>query len=435
MKSVIISVLVAILSWGVVASASGTAIRPSINYDLLFLSIDYETVSERTSIGKIYKWSSKTDAIESWSKYKNDVSVMPLSMSNNQKLVAVGLGNMNGMSNQICILFITGENLSCLEWQLGLYPSDFYQRLKWSTDDAKLTFFDHWATYQLVESDTLTGKTIRIVYEYAFEGVHRQQDWTHDLKQILMGTNDVLHPLTDYPLITIDQNGKIVLQQIVPIIKQNNTEARVQDVDQTTLTICPFSPKDSYVVAYDSKAYSQDKVAQEFIVYNRQNMSKKITLYYNEKSFPLPQECPVWKSDESGFYYKAALPNTPSHSIYYFDLVSQLTTLFYDSRIEPIYITGHMVISPDNHYIAFETTYNPAWKRNYGSTVPRIGIIGLNQFLKYIESPLINSTYPVWISSEKSPAINIRLTPPPPNIILPPAQPTLINPLPGGGGE
>jgi WD40 repeat protein len=403
-----------------------------VPFDIIFFSRNYlDSPPGSPRQGILEKWNGQTGQITTFYRDSEGKTVFPISWSPSGQWFAVGVFG-GTPPDRICILNRRGGLERCFEQGIHRFAGTWFTRqlfpFRWSQDEKHVSFvYDILNSYELIEVNIATGKTTR-TWHKAYRSLGSVPfDWTSDFAYI--------SDANTYAVTHLHSGTATVIPLARAEGRLRTPPTNPDDSTSGMLRICPFSPKGIYLPAYDNADWFE-RAALEFTLFNVKTGEEAVLWTSTTHKFPLPASCPAWLADESAFYALAVRhpeQRTQRTDLFRYDLKSSTGTLYYDpSKNEPVDIIFAPRLSPDGQYLAFETNHNPSyvWRDNWDMPAVngRVGIIGPNNQLVYIESEAHNSTLPIWIPP-------LATVPVPPNIIVPPAQPTLVNPLPGGGGE
>jgi hypothetical protein len=331
---------------------------------------------------------------------------------------------------QYCVLTRQGKLQSCLSEPAT--PVHEYLSVRVSKETAfvqwhqgRIWYLSESGTkFYILEADPITGETLRTIFElnvdpnlFRGSGPIPSLAISPDGSHILVGAASYTSTLTykaEHRVPAYLHDLKSGTQQEISLEFVQNTLHYTDSNDTPFFCGDQFTPSGKYLV-----------------------LRSKTTIFLLDKNLklvdthPMPTYdpnlifgCPEWSADESVFYVvSGARDPFTKHpvNIYSYDMRKREFTLR-KSINDDVTATFDYSVSPDGKSLALTLIKNV-----YGKFLPVAHI--LTEFDELI--PLQPARHLVW-----SPLLITPGTPqPPPNIILPPAQPTLINPLPGGGGE
>jgi hypothetical protein len=353
--------------------------------------------------------------------------MQPIALSPDGEYLVVGSQPWGGTS-RYCVLNRQGKLQSCLPEPPT--PADEH----WSVN--KEDAFVQWhggniwyltqqdTTFRILEADPVTGRTLRTIFEQnvdrkLFEGAGAIPSFSiaSDGSHILVGASGynltskykpehrVSAYLHDLKSGTKQEISLDVLKNILRYSDSNNVP-----------TFCgsDFTPSGKYLILRTiTNIFVLDKNLKSATIIPQPSSNPELII-----------GCPEWSKDDSTFYVITSSRDpfgTHPVNIYSYRM-SEAKYKLRKSIEEDVGRGFFAAASPDGNSLGF------ILRRRINGHVSPVAHI-LTEFDELIQLEI--ATHMVW-----SPLLTTPATPqPPPNIILPPAQPTLINPLPGGGGE
>jgi hypothetical protein len=332
---------------------------------------------------------------------------------------------------RFCLVNRYGQSPRCMQD----FSRDDYLREKsdftWSSDETKVYFIvlpgdDTW---RFIEADANTGKTLRILVNHTITTwkQYNRFTWTPDLNRLLLYADLITGYEDAYSaeIIEIPPNTFTTptlirrLGKAETLVTSPSVESAAIYNATTTFRICPFSPNGKYFIGVQVPDMPESSIQFYLLFDNQGRLVKQIEFAQ------LPnRKCPQWDLTGDSFYFSEWVWDHTQMRltktwIYRHFIVTNKTQLVYSGQDT---MASDFYPSPDGSMFAF---YFP-----YGAYPHFIGISYPDNSTKYYSQEGYRDYYSglVWIPP-------LATIPVPPNIILPPAQPTLINPLPGGGGE
>ncbi len=341
-------------------------------------------------------------------------NIRPLDWSPNGDLLAVAFYSSDlTPSTQICILTRQAQLQTCLEdapsYFLISFSSsegeDYLYHVSWSSDEKKVYFVSgNGYIYRLVEGDTHSGKTLRILYS-GHDSIEdfTSYSWTKTLDYLIVGAGDrarVLHSGTA-SLLRLSASSSSVPLSNIELVK--NVSVQGDNSSGSALRIrrlapCPFSPKTNSIPFYEITSFGL-KVSQ--FTLSDKTGSRTQNVLQQTAAVHVPQNCPSWQADEKAFYFSYSvfddITGQPISTIidkYTFG-TGQTTDYFNGTNLPAL--SSPLVVSPDTNYLAYDTFFNPGYVPATGEPpyAPRIAVIGPNNTVSFYGKPYTFANDPV----------------------------------------
>jgi hypothetical protein len=425
------------LSSTVLLSALSTVVAyPNATQSIKFATVVYDTYSYSPRKGQIRSFNIQTRQDSAFYPMRFiDQDVQPIVWSpDGEYLVARVSAPKN--TPFYCILTQQGQQKSCLsepavqidDWNI-VREDDFVQ---WH--DKKIRYLSQpeparsllppnsemtrtEVKLRVVEADPLSGKTLNVLYERAFITEELLGDvpmfsFSADGTHLFVGKN-IYNTSRTYET---NLSSASYLYNIHDKSERMFSVSQIRELFQITDMTPPpficnaFTPRGTFIVLNRATHY----------VFLDKNLQFTKEIPHPPITTGTLLSCPYWSADESTIYV-----------ITVDEEKNKFTQTIYSYRFDKgVYVKRKTILrsggwytvyvpSPDGKQLAF-TMDIPVGERN----LPVAHILTESDELITLQ----HARNIVWLP--------VGLTPqPPPNIILPPAQPTLVNPLPGGGGE
>jgi hypothetical protein len=212
-----------------------------------------------------------------------------------------------GARNQLCLVNRSGVLKTCFEATPPVYGEVENYNVSWSEDGQKAYFVagQENASQEhdvLVEADVITGRTIRMVYDYPHE-VNLSLSWTPTITHVITNAGAFEEDLPRL-LIDLETGQSIDLKAVVP-------EPAV-----FSSACLHFSTKGTYLTI-KAETFIENTVSRKELILLDKN--GQIHAVIDESSGFGPMDylgCPVWQEDEEAFYL-VGIP-LPDHESYIF---------------------------------------------------------------------------------------------------------------------
>jgi hypothetical protein len=282
---------------------------PSLPDDLIFIS-SYEVENEDGTTTDVSELALLDGGTLTYTSLGERLGV-PLSWSPQGNKIAVGrfvaATDVRGVSEvAVCIITIADVHEVCIEETTNLHYDSRFD-VTWSDDGQKI-YFTTWkeGILRLLEADTTTGETVRIIYDSGYRGdewgIVLLVSWTQNLSHIAIGVGrDYAKPGL---LVNLETHEVVDMNELLQPYLYQTDEGVVAKHSSICGDTNPlgdqqvFSPLDNYFVGFVSITYDDERRdGGRYIIFDVEG--NVIQTFEIHADYP---PCPVWSKDESKLY-------------------------------------------------------------------------------------------------------------------------------------
>jgi Tol biopolymer transport system component len=385
-----------------VSGTAGIQMLP-LPQEIVYLEVDYGQQPVNFRLSRIDSQSMKSVPFYSDSQYP----VYPVAWSPTGQFLAI-LRILNSVQAELCVLTREGKLFICMKQSVnrdtfsgksGGVPFD----LQWSRDEKSIFFVSVDSAsvegYTFYESSTETGETLRVIYRGQLDNRYAVLSWNPDHDVIVEGVEEIFLENAAHAINFVQIDSKEMGKSIkIPFryeVPSLNTKGSSSDEIPHVLTVCPFSPKGTYVAAYDVFARNP----QIFALLNKR--AEFIRSIQRDSGIPIPVGCPVWLQDDSSFIYRTASGND---RFFRYDIATNSVELVFE--VEGGFVTNGDFKLAENQKFLMNVSLQSVNVNKPNENIPqylqKIVVVGPKSTLLMIGNQFSDSLYPLWVPPLKN---------------------------------
>lgn len=370
----------------------------SLPQDIMFFEIDYS----QKEIQYRLSWLNATTRSITTFYHDPEFAYWPVAWSpTGRYLAAVKI--IDSLSGQLCLFTREGKLHVCVNKTID---SDSYSgsenrmkfKVQWSQDESSIFYINTGGIYQFNEANTQTGEITRVLYSGPVSNWRGEFSWNRerdviieDVRNINLSTTGATTNFVQLNPITAQKSAIVPFKYVIPT---NPIQDSTTDVATHLLTPCPFSPKGTYVAAYDT-------IAEDPLLFALLDKHANIVqMIPKSAQIPLPVNCPAWVLDESAFYYQ----KLDSH-IYKYFIAEKRYESFYEGEGKYFFGADFGVSEDQNYLLNISQEYvelSEPIPKNARSYVYKLVVIGPHNNIEFLGNKYSDSVLPLWVPPLKN---------------------------------